>query len=335
MSTDKLRWGILGGARINERMLPAIVNAHNAELIAVASRRAGAAAETLQKFAPQTRNISCYDNLDALLQDERIQVVYLPLANHEHAEWTLRAIAHDKHVLCEKPLALSIADIDTISAAAREHNVTVMEGFMYRFHPQHQRVKQLLDSGVIGEIRSIRSNFSFMMRPARMYRMADDVTRGGGAMWDIGCYAIHSLRQFLPTEPVAVSALANFTASGADDAVSGVLDCGNGQFAQFDISFNRARRCEYEIIGSSGGLKCHIVWQLPGDTPIISWWNEDGRSCEERLPAANHFQLEIEHFSDCVINNKPAGLSLDDARINCQIINAVLVSAKNGLRVGI
>ncbi len=208
----------------------------------------------------------------------------------------LRAIAHGKHVLCEKPLALNVADVTAIAAAARKQGVTVMEGFMYRFHPQHARVLALIQSGLIGEVRSVRSSYSFMMRPARLYRLAEPVERGGGAMWDIGCYAIHSARLFFDTAPIAVTAYARYVESGADITNSGIIDFGDGKFAHFDFSFERARRCEYEIIGTKGGIKCHTVWQLPGDIPIISWWTEEGRSSEERLSASNHFQLEVEHF---------------------------------------
>ena len=327
---SKLRWGILGAARVNERLLPAIVEAANAELVAIASRRPGAAAETLAKYAPQQQGMKTYDQLDALLADDEIQAVYLPLANHEHAEWTLRAIQHGKHVLCEKPMALTVADIEAIEAAARQRQVTVMEGFMYRFHPQHARVLELIRSGLIGDIRTVRASYSFMMRPARMYRLTEGVERGGGAMWDIGCYAIHSLRMFFDHDPVAVTALAKYVDSGADITTSGVVDFGDGKHAHFDFSFERARRCEYEVIGTQGGLKCHVVWQLPGDVPVISWWTEDGRSGTEQYPPANHFRLEIEHFSDCVLNGKAPRLSLEDAKSNCRVIVAALQSAAHG-----
>lgn len=330
MNDRKLRWGILGAARVNERLMPAIVEAANAELVAIASRRPGAAAETLAKYAPQQQGVRTYDNLEALLDDTDVEAVYLPLANREHAEWTLRAVRRGKHVLCEKPMALTVADIEAIEAAARQHKVTVMEGFMYRFHPQHARVWELIRSGLIGDIRSVRATYSFMMRPARLYRLAESVEHGGGAMWDIGCYAIHSARMFFDEPAVAVTAIAKYVESGADITTSGVIDFGDGKHAHFDFSFERARRSEYEIIGTKGGLKCHTVWQLPGDIPVLSWWTEDGRQCEERLPAANHFTLEIEHFSESVLAGKAPLLSLDDAKANCRIIVAALQSAAHG-----
>jgi len=327
---SKLRWGILGAARVNERLLPAIVEAPNAKLVAIASRRPGAAAQTLALYAPHQQHVRTYDNLDALLDDAEVEAVYLPLANHEHAEWTLRAIDRGKHVLCEKPMALTVADIEAIKAAASMHKVTVMEGFMYRFHPQHARVLELIHSGTIGEVRSVRASYSFMMRPARIYRLAESVEHGGGAMWDIGCYAIHSARMFFDQTPVAVTAMSRYVESGADITSSGIIDFGAGKYAHFDFSFERARRCEYEVIGTKGGIKCLTVWQLPGDVPVISWWTEDGRQCEERLPADNHFRLEIEHFSDCVLNGNAPALSLEDAKANCQIIVAALQSAASG-----
>jgi predicted dehydrogenase len=332
--SKKLRWGILGAARVNERLLPAIVEAANSELVAIASRRPGAAAQAFAAYASQNQQkVSAYDSLEALIEDDDIEAVYLPLANHEHAEWTLRAIERGKHVLCEKPMALTVNDIEAIETAALRYKVTVMEGFMYRFHPQHARVLELLGSGLIGEVRSVRASYSFMMRPARMYRLAEPVERGGGAMWDIGCYAIHSLRLIFDQEPLAVTALSRFVESGADITTSGIIDFGSGKFAHFDFSFERARRCEYEIIGTKGGIKCHTVWQLPGDVPVISWWTEDGRQCEERMPAANHFLLEIEQFSDSVLNAQPPLLSLDDAKANCRLIVAALQSAAQGQTV--
>lgn len=331
----ELNWGILGAARVNERLLPAIAEATNSKLIAIASRRPGAAAETLAKYAPPDCEAIAMDNPDSLLETPEIQAVYLPMANREHAEWALKAIAHGKHVLCEKPMALALSDIEAIEAAARQYKVTVMEGFMYCFHPQHARVRELLASGIIGDIRSVRASYSFMMRPARLYRLAEPIARGGGAMWDIGCYAIHTVRQFFDHDPVAVSALAKLTETGADTACSGVMDFGGGCYGQFDFSFERARRCEYEITGTLGGLKCHTVWQLPNDVPVISWWTEAGQQCEERLPPANHFRLEIEHFSDCVLNNQSPLLTFADAKSNCRVINAILQSITSGQTVKI
>lgn len=329
-SPTRLRWGILGAARVNERLLPAIVEAPNSELVAIASRRPGAAAETLAKYAPQLTGVTVHETLDDLLADTRVEAVYLPMANHEHAEWALCAIRQDKHVLIEKPMALTVADIEAIETAAKKSGVTVMEGFMYRFHPQHARVQEIIASGLIGDVCAVHAHYSFMMRPARMYRLAQDVSKGGGAMWDIGPYAIHSARLWFDTPVSAATAIAKYAESGADITTSGVLDFGDGRHARFDVSFECSRQSEYTIVGTKGGVKCHAAWQLPGDVPFVSWWIDDGQACTEKLPVANHFNLEIEHFSDCVLNGKTPLLTFEDAKENCRAINALLQSAAAG-----
>ena len=336
MTKQVVRWGILGAARVNERLMPAIVEAQNAELVAIASRRAGAAAETLAKHAPDlTTSVKTLDDPEALLDLDDIDVVYLPMANEEHAEWALKAIKKGKHVLIEKPMALTLDDVEAICAASRQHNVIAMEGFMYCFHPQHAYVQELIDSGVIGDVRTVRTSYSFPMKPARMYRISRDVDEGGGAMWDIGPYAIHSARKWFKEEPVAVTAMAKFIESGADTSFSGVLDYDDGRYAHFDMSFERARRSEYEIIGTLGGIKCHTVWQNPEEKPIISWWTDAGHKEQVELEKADHFILEIEHFSDCILNGHKPTLTMQDAKANCKAINAAVQSAKQGKTIKI
>ncbi|MGB7816184.1 MAG: Gfo/Idh/MocA family oxidoreductase [Methylotenera sp.] len=332
MTTQKLKWGILGAARVNERLLPAIIEAPNSQLVAIASRRAGAAKATLEKYAPCYANsVTCYDDMDALINDKNIEAIYCPMANEEHAEWALKAIDAGKHVLIEKPMATSVKDIDAIEAAAKKANVKVMEGFMYRFHPQHARVKEIVDSGLIGDVLSARASYSFLMKPARMYRINRSMAQGGGAMWDIGPYAIHSLRWCFSLEPKSIIAHAKLNEHGADIVTSGVLDFGldaegRARFGHFDISFERSRKSEYEIIGSKGWVKCHAAWVFQNDVPVISWALEDGKYAEERFAPSNHFTLEIEHFSDCVLNDKAPYLTFADAKANCKAIEAVLQS---------
>ncbi len=335
----KLKWGILGAARVNERLLPAIIEATNSELVAIASRRSGAAKATLEKYAPcYSNSVQCYDDLDLLIQDQNVEAIYCPMANNEHAEWALKAINAGKHVLIEKPMALTVADIEAIEAAANRNNVKVMEGFMYRFHPQHKRLQEIVESGLIGDVLSARASYSFLMRPARMYRIAGGVEQGGGAMWDIGPYAIHSLRWCFGVEPKSMIAHAKLNDVGADIVTSGVLDFGQdaegrARFGHFDISFERSRKSEYEIIGTKGWVKCHAAWVFQNDVPVISWALEDGKYAEERFAPSNHFTLEVEHFSDCVLNNKPPHLTFADAKANCKAIEAVLQSVATGRKI--
>ncbi len=335
MKTEKvLRWGILGAARINQQLMPAIVSANKSQLVAIASQRPDAAVKTLASYAPDHQEgVRLYSQREDLLNDQTIDAVYIPLENKAHAEWALKAIEAGKHVLCEKPMALSVDDIEKIEAAASKHKVFVMEGFMYQFHPQHARIQRLIDSGIIGDIRSVRSCFSFMMQPARKYRLAETIANGGGAMWDIGCYAIHTARRYFKTPAVAITAMATHTETTADLSCSGIIDYNDGKFAQFDFSFERARRAEYEIIGTKGGIKCHNVWAKSTEMPVISWWTEQGDIKEESLALENHFRLEIEYFIACVFNQtSPAGF-FQDAKDNCKMITATLESVALGQKI--
>ncbi len=338
---NKLKWGILGAARVNERLLPAIIEAPNSQLVAIASRRVGAAKATLQKYAPcYVDSVKCYDDLDSLINDPSIEAIYCPMANEEHAEWAIKAINTGKHVLIEKPMATTLKDIEAIEQAAIKNKVKVMEGFMYHFHPQHKRVEAIVEGGLIGDVLSVRASYSFLMKQARMYRINRRMAEGGGATWDIGPYAIHSLRWCFGLEPVAVIAHAKLNEHGADIVTSGVFDFGQdaegrARFGHFDISFERSRKSEYEIIGTKGWVKCHAAWVFQNDVPVISWATEDGKFAEERFAPSNHFTLEIEHFSDCVLNNKAPHLSFPDAKANCKAIEAILQSVTTGSMVNI
>jgi predicted dehydrogenase len=337
----KLKWGILGAARVNERLLPAIIEAPNSQLVAIASRRAGASKATLDKYAPCHQNVTCYDDLQSLIDDPNVDAIYCPMANEEHADWALKSINAGKHILIEKPMATKFKDIEAIEEAAIKANVKVMEGFMYRFHPQHARFKEIVESGLIGDVLSARASFSFLMKQARMYRINRSMENGGGAMWDIGPYAIHSLRWAMglanslkngkPAEPVKVVADAKLNEHGADIVTSGVLNFGfdsknRALFGSFDISFERSRKSEIELIGSRGWIKCHAAWVFQNDVPVISWATEEGKYAEERFAPSNHFNKEIEHFSDCVLNDKQPLLTFEDAKANCRAIEMVLKS---------
>jgi D-xylose 1-dehydrogenase (NADP+, D-xylono-1,5-lactone-forming) len=345
---NQLKWGILGAARVNERLLPAIIDASNSQLVAIASRRAGAAKATLEKYAPNYDGyVACYDDMESLINDKNINAIYCPMANEEHAEWAIKAINAGKHVLIEKPMATTLTDIDAIENAAKKAGIKVMEGFMYRFHPQHARVAELINSGVIGDILSVRSSFSFLMREARMYRINRSMAQGGGAMWDIGPYAIHTLRWGMGLNnhaggrpydvPLSCIAIAKLNEHGADIVTSGILDFGQdpkgrARFGHFDVSFERSRKSEYELIGDKGWLKCHTVWAFDKDVPVISWGTDAGESGEEKLAPANHFVAEIEHFSDCVLNDKQPLLSFADARANCKALEASIHAASGGIK---
>ena len=162
----KIRWGIVGAARIVDRMLPTIANADNGELIAIGSRRPGAAKACLVKNAPQLEDeVQTFDGLDQVINHERIDAVYIPLANQEHTQVALRVIRAKKHVLIEKPMAIKIQDVELLIQEAERHQVKLMEGFMYMFHPQFDRMQNIIQSNILGEVNYAHSMFSFPIQP--------------------------------------------------------------------------------------------------------------------------------------------------------------------------
>ena len=323
----KVRWGILGAARVNERLLPAIANSPFGELIALGSRRKNAAKDCVAKYQPAlAKKIKTFDSLDEVINHPNIDAIYIPLSNEEHTESALKAIHHKKHVLIEKPITLHSKEVLAITEAAHKNHVKVMEGFMYVFHPQFDRVKEIVDSELLGEVQYVHSMFSFPIQPARFYRIDRSIENGGGALWDIGPYAIHSIRQCFNQHPIAVIANSHLNEHGADLTTSGMIDFGHNRRAQFDISFECVRRSQFEIFGSKGKLMCHAVWQHENDEALLTLLTDTDGLKEEHIKKANHFTLEIDHFNQCILNDSAPKLSLDDALWNTKTLEAIQTS---------
>ena len=258
----KIRWGIVGAARVNERLIPAINQSALGELIAIGSRRRGAAKDCLLKHLPESEDkVSCFDGLDQVITHNNVDAIYIPLANEEHTEIALKAIREKKHVLIEKPMAIKSEEVKILIEEAAKNNVKIMEGFMYAFHPQFDRIMNTIKSNILGDISYAHSMFSFPIKPARFYRIDRSMENGGGALWDIGPYAIHTIRQCFKENPQRVKAIAKLNEHGADIATSGLIDFGNSKRATFDISFECTRRSEFEAFGALGRVKCPTVWQ--------------------------------------------------------------------------
>ena len=220
----KIGWGILGAARVNERLIPAIAQSDLGELIAIGSRRPGAAKECLLKNLPEYEDkVSCFDGFDQVINHEKVDAIYIPLANEEHTEVALKTIRAKKHVLVEKPMAIKSEEVKILIEEASKNNVKIMEGFMYAFHPQFDRVMNTIKSSILGDINYAHSMFSFPIQPARFYRINRSMENGGGALWDIGPYAIHTIRQCFKENPVQVKAIAKMKEHGADIATTGLL----------------------------------------------------------------------------------------------------------------
>jgi len=253
--------------------------------------------------------------------------IYIPLANEEHTEVALKAIQHKKHVLIEKPMALTKDEVIQITNAAKKNEVQVMEGFMYVFHPQFDFIQQMIASGKLGCIQYAHSMFSFPIQPARYYRINRSMQDGGGALWDIGPYAIHTLRQVMGGEVNRAFASAKFNSHQADIAMSGILEYKDSRHASFDISFECVRRSEFEIFGDKGRLKCHSVWQHEDDEALITFELDGSQLVTKKIPKGNHFDLEINHFVECILNKKESGkLSMTDAVNQAVTMEAVYQS---------
>jgi predicted dehydrogenase len=294
----KIRWGIVGAARVNERLIPAINQSELGELIAIGSRRRGAAKDCLLKHLPESEDkVSCFDGLDQVITHNNVDAIYIPLANEEHTEIALKAIREKKHVLIEKPMAIKSEEVKILIEEAAKNNVKIMEGFMYAFHPQFDRIMNTIKSNILGDISYAHSMFSFPIKPARFYRIDRSMENGGGALWDIGPYAIHTIRQCFKENPQRVKAIAKLNEHGADIATSGLIDFGNSKRATFDISFECTRRSEFEAFGALGRVKCPTVWQPDDKQAKIIINTESSGLTEEVVPAANHFVLEINHFN--------------------------------------
>ena len=300
MSDQILRWGVISTANIGRAAVnPAVQASSNGELLAVASRDADQA----RAFADEHGIPRSYGSYEELLADPDIDAVYNPLPNSLHLEWSVRAAEAGKHILCEKPLALDEAECREMAAAADANEVRLLEAFMYRFHPRTQRVVELVREGAIGDLRVIRSTFTFRLTKPDNIRLDPDL--GGGALMDVGCYCVNVSRTMAGAEPEEVMATANWTDRGVDEEMSGVLRFPGGVLAHFDCALTM-ERCEvYEVAGTEGHLEVPASF-LPGtaDAPIHHHRGRAGVETE-MVAGADEYQVMVEHFAECVLAGRP------------------------------
>jgi xylose dehydrogenase (NAD/NADP) len=316
-----VRWGILGTARINRRLVPALHASQRGKLCTVASRELSRAAAHAKQYAIP-RAVQGYQTL---LDDASIDAVYIPLPNTEHVPWTLAAIAAGKHVLCEKPLALDPHDVDRIAAAAAAAGVIVEEGFMYRHEPQTQRIAALLRDGAIGTVRAVVSGFTFLLEGDQNIRLSPSL--GGGALWDVGSYPI-TFAQLIAGgyEPTMAFGTAAWTASGVDEEFMGLLRFGCGMTANVYAGFRAEYRTWLEVLGSRGALTVPNPFK-PGPLEVLEL--ERGGKIEriEVTGSPMIFVREIEDFEARILDGAPAVVSLDESRRTAATIAALYASA--------
>ena len=321
----RLRWGLLGTARINRALIPALRASPGAELVAVASRDPDKGTAYAREWG-----IPRVLGYEEMLADPGVDVVYVPLPNSLHAEWTIRAARAGKHVLCEKPLALTVAEVDAVAAAARENRVVVAEAFMYRHHPQTRRVKELLDAGAIGDVKLVRGAFTFDLTREGDVRLTPSL--GGGSLWDVGCYPVSYARYLLGAEPVEAFGWQAVGESGIDEGFYGQLRFGPGVYAQFDSGFRAAFRTRLEVVGRKGSIVVHRPFKpTPRESVLLTRGDET-----EEIAVSGPEELylgEVEDMADAVRHGRPPAVSLAESRGNVATLVALYQSARAGVPV--
>ncbi|HEY9152199.1 MAG TPA: Gfo/Idh/MocA family oxidoreductase [Anaerolineales bacterium] len=320
--TDKiLRWGLLSTARINKALIPPLRASKRNRLAAVASR----SQSTADSYAREWKIPRALGSYEALLNDPEIDVIYNPLPNGLHAEWTIKALRAGKHVLCEKPMALSLAETDAIQAASQESKRVVMEAFMYRHHPQTLKVKEMIGEGKLGKLQLIKGSFTFMLTHENDVRL--DKELGGGSIWDVGCYPISFSRMVAGAEPLEVFGWQVTGATGIDLSFIGQMRFANDVHAQFDCGFASPFHAFMEIVGTEGTLNIPVPFR-PGKKEKI-FLTRGNKTTPIEIKGQELYIGEVEDMADAILLGKPPRISLEDSRGNTATILALLESAQS------
>lgn len=329
---DFVRWGVLSTAgHGTNTVIPALQAASGGRVAAIASRDAGRA----QEWAAKLGIPHSYGSYEALLDDPDIDAVYVPLPNNLHREWTIRAAGAGKHVLCEKPLALNAAEAAEMVAACRQAGVTLAETFQWRHHPQSHRARALLRGGVIGTLRLIEAGFTFPLTRPGDIRLLPEL--GGGALYDVGCYAISLARYITGAEPEAVTAQATWTESGVDDLLVATLAFPDGVLAHINCSLRLVLRQYFELVGTDGALVVNRAYKPLEDAPgeIVRCTQNRAPVETYTTPALNSFVLMAQDFNRAVLAGSEVPFPAEDAVLNMRVIDAVYEAARSGRRVAV
>lgn len=319
MSQSGLRWGILGAANIARQVGPAL--AAGGTVVAVASRDEARARD----FAATFGIPKIHGSYEALLADDDVDAIYNPLPNRLHAEWTIKAIQAGKHVLCEKPLAVTVDEAQAMIAAAEAAGVVLMEAFMYRFHPQIPTLKAIVEEGEIGELRLIRSTFSFFVKQPENIRLSAELA--GGSLRDVGCYCVNFSRFLAGGEPERAIATAVFE-GGVDTLFAGTLEFPGGVIAQFDSGLRCASRAEAEIVGSRGRIVVPAPWKPDFHRAGFTVETNAGRREVVIEEGGNWYEQQAAAFAAAVRGGTPPPISHADSLGNTRALVALDVAAR-------
>ncbi|MGN7356585.1 Gfo/Idh/MocA family protein [Paenibacillus sp. SAF-054] len=328
----KLRWGVLGCASIAKRsVIPGVQLSEWNEVVAIASRDWDKAKQTADELNIE----NAYGSYEALLADPSIDVVYIPLPNHLHKEWTIRAAEAGKHILCEKPLALTAEEAEEMAAAAKHAGVYLLEAFMYRYHPRYDAIKDLIDSGAIGEIRGIRSAFTFNSSGSTgNVRFRKDW--GGGSLYDVGCYPINAARLLLGREPQAVTVNAFFSPEhgDVDMMASGLVEFGDVSLS-FDCGMWAASRNPLEVLGTEGIIEVPSAFVTPSPGSGNFYITTNGERKEIHARDVNAYTEQADQLAQAIRGEAPLRFSPEDAIRNMKVLDACLLSAREHARVNL
>ena len=329
MAAKKVRWGILSTANIGmSKVTPAIQKAENCEVVAIASREAGRAEEAARRLGIA----HAHGSYEELFADPNVDVVYNPLPNHLHVEMTLAAARAGKHVLCEKPIGLDAADAERLRDVPADR--IVAEAFMVRYHPQWLRAREIAQSGEIGEIRAVRSVFSYHnVNPDDVRNQADI---GGGGIMDIGCYPVTGGRFAFGTEPKRVVSLVDRDPAFRTDRTASVIaDFGEGRQLTFIVSTQMVPHQSLEILGTKGRVEIVIPYNAPqGEATALivdhGLTFDESLARREIIPACDQYTLQAEAFSRAVLGEAPLPYGIDDAIASMRILDAIFESERTG-----
>jgi D-xylose 1-dehydrogenase (NADP+, D-xylono-1,5-lactone-forming) len=323
MQEKTLRLGILGAARIAVGgIIPAAARTDAVEVAAVATR-GGEKASVVREVAPDAE---LFEDYASLIESAEVKAVYLPLPNSMHVGWTLQALEAGKHVLCEKPFSLHAGGAERAVEAARSAGLTLMEGFMYRLHPQTVRLTQLLREGVVGEVRQAIAEFGHRLDDPEDVRGVG--TLGGGSLGDVGCYCVSALRLAFGAEPRRATAFGRFDEDGADREVASVLEFDEG-LAFVSCSISSARRERLEIVGTDGRIALDAPFRPDKAGGKIEILRGDEASVEH-FGQSDPYQLELEEFAAAIREKRDPTTGPREILGNARVIEAILESAHSG-----
>lgn len=329
MADKKIRWGIVSTADIGvKKVIPGILKSPHSEVVALGSRDKARARAALDGLG--LTGARAYGSYEELFTDPGIDAIYNPLPNHLHVPITLAAAKAGKHVLCEKPIAITAGEAEQLRAAPK--NVRIAEAFMVRHHPQWHRAREIVASGELGDVRLVRAVFLYHnVDPTNVRNLADI---GGGGILDIGCYCVISGRYIFNAEPIRVVSLVDRDPNfGTDRLASVIADFGGGRQLSFVCGTQSAGRQSVEVIGNRKNLEIEIPYNAPPDkitTILVGEGPERNLYRREAIRAVDQYTEEAENFALDILNNTPTTYGVEDAILQMRVLDAIFRSETSG-----